>query len=657
VPLESYHNTPPDASFSGTGSSAWVEAHNLRMEGGGFLVGRETAGTGAPENIAIGANLTLSGGTLSASGGTAAAGVSLVQGVAPILVGGTATSTVSLATSGVTAGTYGGPLVIPRFDVSAQGLIQSASQAGTIGTMASFNSYVAAGDALGTSTTGTLTVALSTTGVTAGTYGNGTAVSQVVVDAKGRVTSASNVNISFPAAGGTSTFALAGDVLGTGLVPGTLTSALSTTGITAGTYGGTAGIPRFDIDAKGRMLSAASHPLQGSAPIAITTGAGTFVVSHNTSGVAAGTYGDGTAVAQVVVNALGHLTAGTSVPITFPTVRVLEATAPIAVATAAGTYTVSHNTSGISAGTYGGTLGVARFGVSAEGHVTAAANHALEATAPILLATNAGTFAWSHGTSGVAAGTFGTGNDLVQLTVNALGHVTSVATSGTIGTMGRFASYTLAGDVLGTSTTSTFTAALSTTGVSAGTYGNGTAVGQFVVDAKGRVTLATNVTISASGGGITLGTRVLTTAGTSANFTIPAGAKRVTVIGSEVSSNGTSGWIVQIGGTGGFVETGYTGGLSIGAAVASITTGFGIFESGGIAAASAYNFTLNINLIDPAAFRWVSSGLAQDTGGLQSARIAVGGQVLASELTQLRFIAINKTDTFDGGSVNVAVET
>lgn len=196
MPLESFHTTPPDASFTGTGSAAWVAAHNLRMEGGGFLVGRETAGTGAPESIAVGANLTLSGGTLSAAGGTGAAGVSLVEGVAPILVTGTATSTVALATSGVIAGTYGGALIIPRFDISAQGIVLSGTNVGTLGTFAGFNSLVAAGDVLGTSPTNTLTAALSTTGVTAGTYGNGTSVGQFVVDAKGRISLATNVPVS-----------------------------------------------------------------------------------------------------------------------------------------------------------------------------------------------------------------------------------------------------------------------------------------------------------------------------------------------------------------------------------------------------------------------------------------------------------------------------
>lgn len=52
--------------------------------------------------------------------------------------------------------------------------------------------------------------------------------------------------------------------------------------------------------------------------------------------------------------------------------------------------------------------------------------------------------------------------------------------------------------------------ALSTTGVSAATYGDATHVGQFTVDAKGRITSASNVSISASGDARTLISEVVT---------------------------------------------------------------------------------------------------------------------------------------------------
>lgn len=80
---------------------------------------------------------------------------------------------------------------------------------------------------------------------------------------------------------GTSGLTLTGDVKGTGLVPGTLTSTLGTTGVAAGTYGGANVIPAFTVDAKGRLLTATNAGTAG-ASIAIGTftgaveGTGTF---------------------------------------------------------------------------------------------------------------------------------------------------------------------------------------------------------------------------------------------------------------------------------------------------------------------------------------------------------------------------------------------
>jgi len=62
--------------------------------------------------------------------------------------------------------------------------------AGNLGTMARFSSYVAAGDALGTSTTGTLTLALSTTGVSTGTVGGIQGIPYFDLSNSGRVLSA-----------------------------------------------------------------------------------------------------------------------------------------------------------------------------------------------------------------------------------------------------------------------------------------------------------------------------------------------------------------------------------------------------------------------------------------------------------------------------------
>ncbi len=60
---------------------------------------------------------------------------------------------------------------------------------------------------------------------------------------------------------------------------------------------------------------------------------------------------------------------------------------------------------------------------------------------------------------------------------------------------------TLTGDISAGPGSGSQAATLSSTGVSAGTYGDGTHVGQFTVDAKGRLTAASEIPISGGGGG------------------------------------------------------------------------------------------------------------------------------------------------------------
>jgi hypothetical protein len=64
----------------------------------------------------------------------------------------------------------------------------------------------------------------------------------------------------------------------------------------------------------GEALAGVVHSVTGSAPIA-STGGTTPVISLLNSGVAAGTYGDSTHVAQVTVAATGLVTHAVNVPI------------------------------------------------------------------------------------------------------------------------------------------------------------------------------------------------------------------------------------------------------------------------------------------------------------------------------------------------------
>jgi len=85
--------------------------------------------------------------------------------------------------------------------------------------------------------TSTGTISLATSGVTANTYGSATVVPVITVDTYGRITSASNVSIS---AGGTVTNVATGTGLTGGPITTTGTISLSTSGVTANTYGAAA---------------------------------------------------------------------------------------------------------------------------------------------------------------------------------------------------------------------------------------------------------------------------------------------------------------------------------------------------------------------------------------------------------------------------------
>ena len=150
----------------------------------------------------------------------------------------------------------------------------------------------------------------------------------------------------------------------------------------------------------------------------------------------------------------------------------------------------------------------------------------------------------------------------------------------------------------------------------------------------------------------------VTASGTSVDFTsIPSWVRRITVMFSGVSTNGTSTILMQLGDSGGVETTGYlshTGfaGGTNSAGGASSTAGFIVF---GNAAANIFyghaTFTLS------GANLWVGSHIF----GLNAATIPYsvqggGNKTLSDTLTTVRITTVNGTDTFDAGTINIIYE-
>lgn len=157
------------------------------------------------------------------------------------------------------------------------------------------------------------------------------------------------------------------------------------------------------------------------------------------------------------------------------------------------------------------------------------------------------------------------------------------------------------------------------------------------------------------------GTAVASTSGTSIDFTgIPAGVKRITVMLSGVSTNGSSGWLAQIGGasveTTSYVSSSTYAGQ--GATQGSTSTaGFIVVPAAAGINTNIATGAVTLTLIDSSTNTWVHQTLLGLTQGASIYSIMGGGsKAITGSLARLRITTVNGTDTFDAGSINILYE-
>ena len=163
---------------------------------------------------------------------------------------------------------------------------------------------------------------------------------------------------------------------------------------------------------------------------------------------------------------------------------------------------------------------------------------------------------------------------------------------------------------------------------------------------------SSGVSFTPNGTTIVSGTAVASTSGTSIDFTsLPSWVKRITVLFNNVSTNGTSTWLIQIGTSGTPTTTGYTSAARFTGALATSTVGFLIYNNVASAVSNGAITLSNISGND-----WVASGVTGLSGGTTSLNSTTGSLSLGGVLNMVRITTTGGTDTFDAGSINVLYE-
>jgi hypothetical protein len=159
--------------------------------------------------------------------------------------------------------------------------------------------------------------------------------------------------------------------------------------------------------------------------------------------------------------------------------------------------------------------------------------------------------------------------------------------------------------------------------------------------------------VQGNSGAFVAGTAVASTSGTSIDFTsIPSWVKRVTVVGSQVSTNGASSFLIQLGDSGGVETTGYESGMFGNTNQTNTSTAGAVLMQSSNSSSNTNSFSIVFSL--ESVNKWIASGVTTRNDGVVFFTGAF--KQLSATLDRVRVTTVNGTDTFDAGSINILYE-